>query len=249
MPKAHETPAMARSELVKASKKWRQELDTLRKSAKADAEKKFSKCLDEALDATTDGILTALAKVDEVSSIARHNSDGVKMCQEMCDGFSLESEIQKKSMEKVTAASDGAATTSTMASRQAKAALSHVQLMQLEAAAKGIICRNIRPTSTYHPERYEDMEDAFLQALSVIGFTPKINHVKRLQRVKGDNARLPSTVKVELQSAGERVKLYNAIDRAARRFRAMPLMPTVYWVSWRGSSANKIRTRRRVCRF
>lgn len=214
MPKALETPAIARAELVKASKKWRAELELLRKATKGEQEKKTIRCLDEALDATADGVLTALSKVDEVSSIAHHNSDGVKMCQEMVDGYGLEQETQKKELERVGAAADGATLTSNSSARQAKAALNQIQLMQLEAAARGIICRNIKPTTHLQPERYEDMETAFFRAMSVINVKPKVNQVKRLQRVKGDNARFPSTMKVELQSPGERIKLYNAIDLA-----------------------------------
>jgi len=88
------------------------------------------------------------------------------------------------------------------------------QRSDLDRSANVIIARNIRPIQTARKESYEDLEKAFLHSLKVIKMDKHthVNHIRRLQKSKDDKSNGPPLMRVVLGSAGEKRKLYDAVN-------------------------------------
>lgn len=103
------------------------------------------------------------------------------------------------------------------ASRKAKAALTAAQQIQLERSQNVVIVRGIRPEK--NEENYEDLERAFfrmLRKLKLDGGQIKINYLRRLPRNRGERTGEPLSVRVELSSLGDKIKMFNRVEEMVK---------------------------------
>ena len=213
MPKSYGSVNEARTALLAASKKWRVELQELRKKQKSDDDKKLAMALDTALDEVASAANHSLTAVAQAEEIVNKMDEGVGKLQELAESHSEDLGTLQDRVAKVEHISAASETKANRADTKANSALTQCQMMQLRDAASGVILRNI-PVTTKNAERYEDMEEALEKALQPLRYIPKISQIKRLQKVKTHDKRAPATMKVTLASPGERIKFYNAIEHA-----------------------------------
>ena len=217
MSKSYQTPAEAKKALLDQSKRWRAELEILRKGANEKTEKS-AKALTGTIDRALDEVVQAVQfQNDFTGSLAQR-------VEAVVEGTDLNNKLVTTAVDDATKALDTSQAALQAAqkvskqleelNRKANAALSASQAADLKHSQQVLICRNIPVVTNRVPERFEDMEKAFLTALKPINFVPRINHVKRLQRIKTDDGRKPASLKVELSSVGEKLKLFMALDRA-----------------------------------
>ena len=216
MPRTYTSNAEARSSLIQQSKKWREDFKTLKDKFKKAEEQNLIKTIDVALDEVVSTSAHILEKQDGIEKELQKIGEGADVANQLAveNGAAMDT-IKQNLMEDATYIKDLQKKTQE-AERQAKSSLNLAHSMQLERASTGIICRNIRPLPRGTSERYEDMEKAFNQAMTLTGYVPKVAFIRRLMRVKSDDRTGPTPLLVTLTSPGERAKLYTAIDRATK---------------------------------
>ena len=123
----------------------------------------------------------------------------------------------RKQVKELQTAQEKTTKTVEEASQKQKTNLTKVQQIQLTQSENVNICRNIKPITKNKTESYEELEAAFSRAVrEILSHDVKVAHVKRLQKVKGDTSRGPSTMRVELANRGDKIKIFRAVEQMVK---------------------------------
>ena len=200
--------------LLKTSKRWRAEFRNLEK-----AEEPL-----EYLSTTVAGALDELAsasiKTMDRTKIAIATATSANNGANIANGLANKAiNLAQENFNSILAKE---ATTSKKLELRTKSALSQIQQIELARSETTVIANGIPPT-TNQRETQDDLRKAFLQAIHMLNVQGiNVQYDRRLQRVRGDRLAAPPTLKVMLGSLAEKLKIYDAIRRAAQSGRDIP---------------------------
>ena len=214
MPRGFSSTSDAKASLLEASKKWRAEF----KSKPATTEvKALSQAVTGALDDLVAAQVHTLDQVKANMEAAANANAGADVANKLATHAAQDlDEIQEKLTE-VAKESKEAKAVVEESIRRGKSNLTHIQILQLRDTETVLICRNIESLAQGREETYEEMEAAFKAVMDFMGVEAKVNHIKRLQRVKGDTAKGPATMRVQLSCLGDKIKIFNAIEQLVKK--------------------------------
>ena len=92
--------------------------------------------------------------------------------------------------------------------RRTKSNLTHIQRIELNRSENILITKGV-PALAQGKETQEDLQKALRQAFNVIRASDiRVEHIRRLQRVKGDRSAVPATMRIKLGSVGDKLKIF-----------------------------------------
>ena len=214
MPRGFSSTTDAKNSLLEASKKWRAEF----KAKPATSEvKALSHTVTGALDDLVAAQIHTFDQVKANAEAAANANVGTDVANKLATHAAQEVDAMQERMAAVTKESKEARNVAEESVRRGKSNLTHIQVLQLKDTETVLICRNIESLAKGREESYEDMEAAFKAVMDYMGVIVKVNHVRRLQRVKGDTAKGPATMRVQLSCVGDKIKIFNAIEGLVKR--------------------------------
>ena len=213
MPLRFGTSDEARKTILDESKKWRTVLEKAR-GAK-DGLKEVANTVIAANDVLVSAQAFTLEKIDQISSGQGALEGGLDKTQKAVDMLSTEHLAIKDAVNKNEKRLDSGDKEAERLTVRAKAAQNAIHRLQLERSQSVIVIRNLAPMST-GKESYADLEvlvAKLLKDLHVNREGIRVNTVKRLQRSKHDKSGEYPALRVELGGIGDKIKMYQAVDR------------------------------------
>ena len=211
MPRGFSNPSEAKTSLLEASKRWRAEFKAKNVVGQAEA-KALSVAVTGALDDIVGVQVHTLDQVIAQNDAINHAAQGADVANKLASEAAQNMESIQEGMEQTTNVCKEMKAGVDESIRRSKSNLNHIQRLQLKETETVLICRNIESLAKGSEETYADMEAAFYAVMDFMRVEVKINHVRRLQRVKSDKARGPATMRVQLASLGDKIKIFSGIE-------------------------------------
>ena len=191
--------------LLELSKKWRTELRASEKSDKPYIG--ISASVSEALEELA---TCQVASWDRITA-AQASSAGVLQGASVANDLATESMKCVKEVSAIETANNIATQKLVQVKdlqRRTKSNLTHIQRKELDRSENILIAKGV-PALAQGKETQEDLQKALRQAFNVIRASDiSVEHIRRLQRVKGDRSAVPATMRIKLGSVGDKLKIF-----------------------------------------
>ena len=196
--------------LLEASKRWRADI-----IGAADNQESPLESMSSAVTGALDGIVTA-----QMGTLDR-SRQAMTTAKKALDGASLATGVANRALEATarteTRMQEGEASTSAKIKEldlRTKNTLTQLQQLELAKTETTILAKGII-AATNGKETQEDLRRALSVVFGQLQVPEvKIEHARRMQRVKGDNMRKPPAMKIKLGSVSDKLRVYEALKRA-----------------------------------
>ena len=206
-----------RTRLVSQGKQWRAALNKVRTS-KHEGVKDLANTVEKVVDELTAGIIHCASECEKQSSRVENLEEGVATATEQAETVIIAQDEIKREFNALEQRLETATKTNEALKKKVESNTLNSQRAEMAKCANVIICRGIRYLKP-GAETYEDMEKSFWQAIKPTKMEKhlSINYIGRLQKAPNDNPNVPALLRVVLGSAGQKRKLYDAINALVKK--------------------------------
>ena len=217
MPFLLKSTVEARTHLSEASRKVRQRIAALKgaapKGASGEAILNLAQTVEDGMDDIHTQTHSTWEALDKVDAANRQTLAGVQEIRRMAETHTIEIKALEQATGTLESVAIEAKGDSGLAIKLAGSNLSQHQERQLQEAQMCIVLKGVPQVLTEGREKYRDMAAAFERAMVEIKLGREI-HPKLLQRIskrKEDKSIRPPHMRVELQSVGQKVLIFEHI--------------------------------------
>jgi len=200
---------------MEKSKAWRAKLETFKNNKALTG---IAETMDEALDGMVAQSLHMLKTTNKQGERLDHLDEGAVILHEHMEAQTEEAKKQAARMDDLEEEQKISRMKVDDNTKKSKIATANFHRAELEKSQNVVIARGVFPVTGADKERYDDLEKAVAHVFRTLKVPNlRINHVKRLQKVATDESSGPATMRIELASKGEKVKLFQAIEETIKK--------------------------------